>query len=278
MKRNKILSISIFTFRKLLRYVFLIVLLFSSYSSCISAEIKGELMQWHKVILLIDGPDVEEESATFRDYRLNVTFSKGSQKFVIPGHYAADGYAGQTGAKSGNKWRVYFNPNETGEWTYTVSFRTGTLVAVSLVPEAGSPLAPYDGETGSFVIGPSDKQRQDFRARGLMGYVGGHFQQFAGDKSYWLAVGTGSPENLLGGSDFDNISVGENWIEDHIQDWKEGDPTWRAGKGKGVIGAINYINKLGMNTLWLTLMNAYCDAAPTSTEAYPWPTKEVTTE
>ena len=30
-------------------------------------------------------------------------------------------------------------------------------------------------------------------------------------------------------------------------------PTWKDGKGKGVIGAVNYITNLGMNTLWLAL-------------------------
>ena len=29
--------------------------------------------------------------------------------------------------------------------------------------------------------------------------------------------------------------------EPHAEDWRPGDPTWRGGKGKGIIGALNYL-------------------------------------
>jgi len=103
--------------------------------------ITGELRRWHKVTLTFDGPDTSEDANDpnpFLDYRLNVTFTKGSQQIVVPGYYAADGNAAETSATSGNKWRVHFMPDETGTWTYTTSFRTGTDIAVSLDPNAGS--------------------------------------------------------------------------------------------------------------------------------------------
>ena len=34
----------------------------------------------------------------------------------------------------------------------------------------------------------------------------------------------------------------------HVQDWREGDPTWQDGKGKGIVGAINYLAAQGLNT------------------------------
>lgn len=241
-----------------------------------SVKITGELKKWHKVTLQLEGENLTESWTTFRDYRLDVIFTNGEEKFIVPGHFAADGNAAYTGADRGRLWRVYFTPNKTGEWKYLVSFRKGKDVAIGLDASTGEPYEPFDGLTGRFAVTASDKDPADFRAKGLMRYVGAHYQQFAEDGTYWIAVGTGSPENLLGGSDFDNIHVGENWIADHIQDWKEGDPTWRDGKGKGVIGAVNYMLDLGMNTLWLSLMNAYCDPEPTSTEVYPWPGKEVT--
>ena len=263
---------SSFRSRSLSRFVIIPVLvLFFSCALAHSAEITGELKQWHKVIVLLDGPDVKEEPATFRDYRMNVTFTKGAQTFVIPGHYAADGNAGNTGATSGNKWRAFFNPNEKGEWTYTISFRQGNLVAVSLDPEAGSPLAPYDGQTGTFQVGPSDKLRPDFRARGMLQYVGEHFQQFSGDKTYWIDVGPGSPENLFGGSEFDATRGPKyekrQWYSDHQESWREGDPTWGSdNRGKGVIGALNYIIELGQTTIFVGMMNLGCD----SKDTWPW--------
>ncbi|MEZ5397229.1 MAG: hypothetical protein R2724_31240 [Bryobacterales bacterium] len=38
-------------------------------------------------------------------------------------------------------------------------------------------------------------------------------------------------------------SIGQviHHYEPHVQDWKPGDPTWQGGKGKGIIGALNYL-------------------------------------
>src|SRR4030095_11241712 len=35
----------------------------------------------------------------------------------------------------------------------------------------------------------------------------------------------------------------------HVPDWKPGDPTWKDGKGKGLIGAINYLSAKGANSM-----------------------------
>src|SRR5688572_17789372 len=90
-------------------------------------QISGELKQWHDVVLTFDGPSTSEsaEPNPFLHYRLNVTFTKGARKYVVPGYFAADGNAAETSAKSGNKWRVHFIPDETGDWTYSTSFRSG---------------------------------------------------------------------------------------------------------------------------------------------------------
>ena len=65
-------------------------------------QISGELKQWHDVTLTFDGPATSEsaEPNPFLFYRLNVTFTKGSKKYVVPGYYAADGNAAETSAKS----------------------------------------------------------------------------------------------------------------------------------------------------------------------------------
>lgn len=41
----------------------------------------------------------------------------------------------------------------------------------------------------------------------------------------------------------------------HVRDWKEGDPAWQEGKGKGLIGAINYLADKGMNSIYFITMN-----------------------
>jgi hypothetical protein len=227
---------------------------------------------WHRVTLTFDGPRTSEDAAPnpFRDYRLNVTFTHSSgAKYTVPGFYAADGDAAETSAKAGGKWRVHFTPDRTGAWSYTVSFRTGPDVAISLDPAAGKPLPP-DGLKGSINVNPTDKRIPDFRARGALRYVGGHYLQFAGDKSYYLKGGADSPENFLAYADFD-----DTWDTDgrhneggnpeskpfihqyapHIKDWRPGDPTWKGGKGKGIIGALNYLSSKGMNSVYFLTYN-----------------------
>jgi len=237
-------------------------------------SISGELKKWHRVGLLLEGPALSEEASTFRDYRLNVTFAKGSQSFVVPGHFAADGDAAETGASSGNKWRAYFTPNETGKWTYQVSFRKGKDVATSLNPQVGSALAPLDGINGTITIGRSDKKLPDFRARGLLHYTGKHYQQFAEDGSYWISIGPGSPENLFGYSEIDatRIHMKDQYYPNHIKDWNPGDPLWGNGRGKGVIGALNYLAELGQSSIFVSTMSAFCD----SDDTWPYPEKEIT--
>ena len=103
--------------------------------------ITGELKKWHKVTLTFDGPETSEDAAfnPFMGYRLNVVFThKASGKsYKVPGYFAADGNAGESSVTSGNKWRVHFAPDETGEWTYKVDFRKGEFAAVSYKEKTG---------------------------------------------------------------------------------------------------------------------------------------------
>lgn len=225
--------------------------------------ISGDLMQWHRVSLTFDGPEGSESTpATFWDYRLMVTFSNGQTTYTVPGFFAADGDAANTGATSGNKWRVHFTPDAIGEWTYTASFRTGSQVAISLDPNAGAP-SSFDGATGSFNVTASTAPETDFRYHGMLRYVGGHYLQFAGSGDYYLKSGADSPENFLGYSEFDGTfdtgGLINNFLHDyapHVSDWRAGDPTWGADqRGQGIIGAINYLADQGVNSYYFITYN-----------------------
>ena len=234
------------------------------------ATVSGELKKWHKITLTFAGPETNEngEPNPFRDYRLDVTFHKGNTQYIVPGYYAADGNAAQTSAKSGNKWRVHFLPDEEGQWSYAVSFRTGRDIAISNDPQNGS-TAAFDGSSGTLTVGPSDKTGRDFRAKGMLKYVGKRYLQFAETGDYFLKGGADSPENFLGYADFDDTfdsgelkregeAAGEKFIhryEPHIKDWRPGDPTWKDGKGKGIIGALNYLSSKGMNSVYFMCYN-----------------------
>jgi hypothetical protein len=231
-----------------------------------TALVTGELKKWHKVTLNFAGPTTGESASPnpFTDYRLNVTFSHpGTGKsYVVPGYFAADGNAGNTSASSGNIWRAHFAPDETGVWTYSASFRSGSNVAVNSSPTAGAGAGYFDGDSGNFSIAASDKSGTDFRSKGRLEYVGKHHLRFAGTGEYFMKLGVDAPENLLAYADFDGDfktdgqgdSLVKSWAP-HVADWQPGDPTWGSGKGKGLIGAINYLASEGLNAFSFLTMN-----------------------
>ena len=218
----------------------------------------GAFKKWHKITLTFDGPSTSEDNQynPFFNYRLNVTFTHPAtgKKYVVPGYFAADGNAGETSAISGNKWRVHFAPDEIGEWQYKVDFRQGKWVAVRDRDKPGESGGFMDGESGSFNIANTDKTGRDFRGKGRLDYVGERYLKFAETGEYFLKVGSDSPENFLSFADFDgtfhNDGHKDNLIKTwsaHLKDWKDGDPTWKNGKGKAIIAAVNYLASKGLN-------------------------------
>lgn len=233
----------------------------------VSPGLSGELKVWHPITLTIQGPAASETGTPnpFLDYRMNVTFSQGTRSFTVPGYFAADGNAAESSAASGSAWRVHFVPDTQGSWTYHVSFRSGAGIAVSTDPAAGTPLSGVDGLTGSFSVGSSDKTGRDHRAHGLLRHIGGHHLQFAGSKQYFLKGGADSPENFLAFHEFDQTPA-KHVYQPHAGDFRPGDPTWQGGKGRNIIGALNYLAAKGMNSVYFLTMNVGGDGK----DVWPW--------
>ncbi len=229
-------------------------------------QVEGELKKWHRVTLTFEGPASSEGAAVnpFYDYRLNVTFKNGEREMTVPGFYAADGNAAETGADSGNKWRVNFSPDKAGQWSFETSFRTGPGIAVSDDANAGRAVA-FDGSSGTLEIGDTDKGIPDFRGEGRLDYVGDRYLRFQETGKVFLKAGPDSPENFLAFKDFDatfSHNPKKQFLKDwdpHVRDWQAGDPTWRGGKGKGIIGAVNYLSSKGMNVIYFLTQNIIGD-------------------
>lgn len=231
-----------------------------------NGELTGELKRWHKVTLTLDGPSSSETATPnpFMDYRLQVTFEhpESGTRMEVPGYFAADGNAANTSADSGDKWRVHLSPDHVGTWKYTVSMRQGKDVAVSDEANAGKVVESLDGLTGTFQIEETDKTGRDMRAKGRLDYVGKHHLQFAGSKEFFLKCGADAPENFLAYDQFDGDFANDghkdqyvkSW-QPHVRDWRDGDPTWQDGKGKGIIGAVNYLASQGLNAFSFLTMN-----------------------
>ncbi len=244
----------------------LILVVFTLSRTSSAGQISGQSKKWHKVTLTFDGPQTSEKADPnpFLYYRLEVTFThvKSGRSYLVPGYFAADGDAANSSANRGNKWRVHLAPDQTGVWKYSVSFRMGRNVSVSDNKTAGESAGFMDGQTGSFYVGPTDKMGRDFRRKGMLQYVGKHHLRFAETGEYFLKCGADAPENFLAYKDFDGDfkydGHKDNFIKDwapHIRDFKQGDPTWQDGKGKGIIGAVNYLASKGMNVFSFLTMN-----------------------
>lgn len=236
-------------------------------------RVDGEMKRWHPVSLTVEGPCTAEAAAPnpFLAYRYTVRFvhEASGETLQVPGYFAADGNAAESGADRGNKWRAHLTPAKTGTWRYTVSFRAGAEVAVSLDASAGRPVAGVDGRTGTFTVGETDKGGRDHRGKGMLRYVGERYLRFDNGERF-LKGGADSPENLLGYADFDGTYHArgrglKTWAP-HEKDWRSGDPTWRGGKGKGLIGALNYLAAEGLNAFSFLTMNVAGDGK----NVWPW--------
>jgi len=111
---------------------------------------------------------------------------------------------------------------------------------------------------------PRTRPDRDFRAKGRLQYVNKHHLQFAGTKEYFLKAGADAPETLLAFEDFDGtvpavLKVqppgGGGQAQENAPSLRAtparlgrpGDPTWKDGKARGLIGALNYLAAKGVN-------------------------------
>jgi hypothetical protein len=88
----------------------------------------------------------------------------------------------------------------------------------------------------------------------MLQYDGTRYLKFAETGKPMLKVGPDAPENFLAYADFDGTFHNDGHKDDlvktweaHLPHWNEGDPTWQNGKGKAMIGAVNYLASKGMN-------------------------------
>ena len=218
-----------------------------------ASSVRGSLKKWDTATIDFEGSSADaadNDPNPFLDYRLQIRFTGPSGAvYEVPGFFAGDGVDGL----SGNVWRVLFSPDESGEWQFRASFRKGDKVAVSLDPSAGEPTA-FDGTAGRFRVEPQDEEAPGFYRWGRLEYVGKHYLKFR-DGTYWVKGGTDSPEDFLAYKGFSNTPQASHAYECHVADWREGDPDWGNAQGKGIIGALNYLASVAVNSIYFLPMN-----------------------
>ncbi|MEN8777227.1 MAG: DUF5060 domain-containing protein [Polaribacter sp.] len=249
---------------KNVKHLFFILFMVVFYACTPQKEVKidGELKKWHRIVLNFEGPETSEmdENNPFLNYRLDVTFTNGSEKFIIPGFFAADGNAAETSSTKGNIWQVRFTPNKTGKWAYTTSFKKGKYISVADNINDAESAGFMDNQTGTFTISKSDKTGKDNRAKGKLEYVGESYLKFAETQKYFIKLGVDAPENLLAYSDIDvstnALGFQKKW-QPHAKDFEESATPylWQKTKGKNLLGAINYLAEEGLNVFSFLTFN-----------------------
>ncbi|GJM21207.1 MAG: hypothetical protein DHS20C15_11220 [Planctomycetota bacterium] len=231
----------------------------------------GQFRTWHRGTLDFQGPRLSEQTDVdhpFLDHRLQVLFVHGDSgaAYDVPGFFAADGNAAETGADSGTVWRAHFSPDRPGKWYFKASFREGHHVALSLDPNAGTPTA-FDGASGSGFIATSTPADGGFRFDGRLEREG-HYLVHQGSDRVFLKGGTNSPENVLAYEGFDQTPASHNFAP-HLSDWNSGDPQWRGSLGRSLIGGLNYLAESGVNALYFLTFNVDGDGD----DVWPWISK-----
>lgn len=211
-----------------------------------------------RVTLEIDGPALHEATGPnpFADYALDVTFSDGQKSVTVPGYFAGCSDATRSSCTGGRTWKAHFLPDHGGKWRYTLRFRTGK----DIVPEGGEGAAVTgDGTSGEFQVGT--QPRNAVRARGLLQYTGDNYYRWSGTKDVFFKFGADSPENFLAAADFDATpdykGFRKTWAL-HVRDFdaaQAGKYTFNGGKGKGLLGALRYLDSEGMNSVSMLLFN-----------------------
>lgn len=251
----------------------------------------GEMRRWHPIYFGFVGETACEawdgawNSADFNPFlhrRMVVTFTNGPITYNVPAFFNGSGVTAFSDEvppafECGNQWVVRFTPDQVGTWTYSISYRQGENLAVSLDPFAGVP-GVLDGVTGSFFVEETNKVGPDFRSKGNLRYVNEHYPRFDNGE-YFLTTGTDSPENFMGYTEFHNTfdhEVREEFgpfvhtYETHFGDYfTQPGILWGANLDRGfsIYGALNYLSSVGVNSVYM--VNNGIDGGDAG-DVWPW--------
>ena len=209
------------------------------------------------------GPLLAERDSLnpFLHYRFNVRVSGPEGNYTVPGYFAADGRADSSGAGNGDQWCVRLQGFTAGTYTYRGLLERDDSVAIRELAYVGEAVGvPLEGTfTVADTLGDFD---------GWLRYDGSGYPRFSESGRVFLKGGTNSPENFLAFADFDgtySYDSAKTFVKTyptHVADWRDGDPIWGSDgtRGRGIIGALNYLAAEGVNGIYVLTNNINGDA------------------
>jgi len=257
-------------------------------------EIEGNRRLWQPLRFVFHASTDTHESLhapgenPFLDHRLRVTFvheASGARR-VVQGYYAGDGHAGDTSAEGGDAWCALFAPDVAGLWVWSAEFRRGPSIAITPSLTGTVADARIDGAFGTFHALPADPGAPGFYSRGRLDHVGEPYLRFAETHEPYLKNGAGGPENFMAYWEFDG-TIGDSANQclqapehlhrylPHAADFVP-DATGMAHlwgpmqRGQNILGAIDYLQTVGVNSLYFLTNTWRGDGKDT----WPWTTPQ----
>lgn len=264
-----------------------------AYDPAQAVSVSGSLRARSEIEVTFTDGSISSENGTpnpFRDRRLQVAFVhlRTGRLLDVPGFFAADGNAGESGASQGDRWRVRFRAPLAGRWAFVARFRAGADVATTLDPSAGAAVG-FDGAGGLLDLEVEDPLAPGFLAAGTLAVTGERYFRFEATGEPFLKGGADSPENLLAYFEFDQTfdtggvanalngpphGDGLHHFDVHLADFQGGPgDLWHGGqKGARLLGAIDYLASAGVNSIYFLTYNI--DGGD-GREVWPWTSPSV---
>jgi hypothetical protein len=181
----------------------------------------GTFAKWSKVEINMTGPSSNGNAGGSPNpfkIQVDVTFSDGSNTYVVPAFFNGT----DAGSQTGTVWKVRFSPNKTGSWSFSSSSANSTL----------------NGYTGTFTVNDPPSSAPDFLKHGWLKESNTHYLKFA-DGPYWIKGGADDPEDFL--------STTNNSMSGYCSPcWPNSWLTWSGKKS-----AIDYLSTKGVNSLYI---------------------------
>lgn len=230
-------------------------------SGGLPVTLEGRRLAWHPLTFKVELPFALDESPnTFLNYQFWMHIGSGTGwEFHVPGYFAADGDAANSGASSGSIVEFKWMAPASDIYVADFDIRFGSNIGISTDQNAGSSI--LTGQK-TFYIGAT-QALSGFEHQGRVVYDGTRYLKHAATGELYLKNGADSPESFFADSrvisqalvaELDGLSpAGSNKVPNflsHENDWQRDDPSWRGGKGKGLIGAVNYLAQHGANAFY----------------------------